>query len=72
MTRSELLARKAVLLPIYGSPDDAHEMQHVEVTAELDWIEARLREMPAQRPEPVRRAPRTSRDGRALAAGTEA
>lgn len=70
MTRAELLARRAHLLPIYSNPNPEHEMQHVEVTAELDWIAEQLANLPREETQPAKKpARRPTRDGRALAAG---
>lgn len=41
LTRAELLARRALLLKIAANPE--HELQHVEVSAELDWIAEQLK-----------------------------
>lgn len=50
MTRAALLARRAVLLPIYQNPDPRHEMQHVEVDCELRWITEQLKALPKDPP----------------------
>ena len=73
MTREALLARRAVLLPIYANPNPEHEMQAVEVACELAWIGEELKKV-RREPVPVPMSRRASpgaydRDGKALAAG---
>lgn len=55
MTREALLARRAVLLPIYASPNPEHELQAVEVACELAWIGERLKELPRETAPPPAR-----------------
>ena len=50
MTRDQLLARRLVLARLYQNPDPSHELQHVEVETELDWIAERLKGMPREAP----------------------
>lgn len=69
MTRDELLARRAHLLPIYQNPNPAHDLQHIEVETELDYIRDRLAELPRTQAQPAPKPRAWKRDGRRLATG---
>jgi hypothetical protein len=72
MTRAALLARRAVLLPIYQNPNPEHELQAVEVECELAWIGEQLRSMPREpAPKPEPRGRGWKRDGKASAVGRD-
>lgn len=66
MTREALLARRAILLPLYQNPDPAHDLQWLEVETELAWISEQLKLKVD--PKPVARKT-WRRDGKALASG---